>query len=154
LLCSDSLFAKINNNSVKKLNFENFSIDECNEGNGFFELVLTDAIDEELLCSRTFVDDFESLTLSQGNFEYKAEKQGDFWKISINSNYFIKALQISTKHKGRFSDNWLDIIPGKTTIIFFYPKDKNIQNLELNFNSVNDILKREGEKLENLELQN
>lgn len=154
LLCSDSLFAKINNNSVKKLNFENFSIDECNEENGFFELVLTDAIDEELLCSRTFVDDFESLALSQGNFEYKAEKQGDFWKISINSNYFIKALQISTKHKGRFSENWLDIIPGKTTIIFFYPKDKNIQNLELNFNSVNDILKREGDKVENLELQN
>ena len=37
---------------------------------------------------------------------------------------------------------------------FLEDLSRNIQNLELNFNSVNDILKREGDKVENLELQN
>lgn len=47
-------------------------------------------------------------------------------------------LQISANQKGRFSDNWIDILPGETKIIRFYPTEKD-KKLEFDFNSLNKV---------------
>ncbi|MDY0314857.1 MAG: glycoside hydrolase family 2 protein [Bacteroidales bacterium] len=155
VIYADSLYVNLTKSTVQKIDFdiflENILDTLSNNELRFIEFTLSDSLSKDLLCSKTYVENFESLASSQGNFEYFLEKQEDFWQISINSNYFIKALQITAKENGSFSDNWLDIIPGKTAILRFYPKDRNIQNLRLSFNSVNDILSREFAEVSNFQ---
>lgn len=112
-----------------------FKSDSC-----YAEIILTDFNQGDLLCKRTLlINKGIVLNLPEPNLHYNVKKQRDYWEIELRSQVFVKGVQISANAKGRFSDNWLDLIPNETVIVKFYSQNR-IEKLTIKINSLNSVL--------------
>lgn len=139
VILTDSTVSILNIISSNEIIFEHPDIIANYPDSCYAEIILTDFNEGTILAKRTLLINRNVLTnLPEPEMHYNIKKQKDFVEIEIKSKVFIKSLQISANQKGRFSDNWIDIVPGETIIIRFYPSEKD-KKLEFDFNSLNKV---------------
>ena len=66
-----------------------------------------------------YFDKVKNLNLPQAKPNIDIENTVDGFRLTISSEKLIKNIYLQTKYKGRFSDNYFDIIPFKNYIIDF-----------------------------------
>jgi len=79
----------------------------------------------------------KDLNLVNADIEFDVIKIDNGYLINLSSNFFQKDVVLSSTSKGKFSDNYFDIIPQQTKQIFFKTKSNNIGNLS--FNRLNKV---------------
>jgi hypothetical protein len=143
VILADSTVSILNIVSSNEIIFEHPDIITNYPDSCYAEIIISDFNEGTILAKRTLLINRNVLTnLPEPEMHYNIKKQKDFVEIEIKSKVFIKSLQISANQKGRFSDNWIDIVPGETIIIRFYPSEKD-KKLEFDFNSLNKVLGRQ-----------
>lgn len=107
----------------------------------YINLKLIDNNSEKQICSRVVVTGKNfNLLLPREDIVYNSKLNKDFWEITITSKVFIKNLYVSSKNiKGRFSDNYFDLLPGEKKTIKFFLSEK-VNKLNLEFASMNKII--------------
>jgi len=68
----------------------------------------------------------KNLKLHTDKPEFEVSKTKDGYLLSFKSATLIKGLQISCSKDGFFSDNYFDLLPGKSKIVFFETKSNSI----------------------------
>ncbi len=141
IINSDTSFNIISMLSSNEIKFEhNIEVNKITD-TCFVEVIVKNFDGNNVVCSKSFISNYKTTKLPKADIIYKINKSGSCWEINLNSNVFIKSLQISSKAEGHFSDNWFDLIPNENKKVYFYPSDK-IDKLELSFNSLNNVLNK------------
>jgi beta-mannosidase len=66
---------------------------------------------------------FKELRLPKPNITYEAAPSRDGFQLTVKSDKFAKAVYFSLgDHDGSWSDNYLDLIPGKPIVIQYHPR--------------------------------
>ncbi len=85
-----------------------------------------------------YLDRHKNLKLPAGEVDYEIVKKSDRFEVKLSSKTLQKDVFLFTKSKGRFSDNFFDILPNKTKIVYFFSDEKDIK--ELKIKTFNEIL--------------
>lgn len=106
----------------------------------FAHIKMQDDKSDNLIAERTFtINKVKSLLLPEANVNISHTKRKDCWEIKINSDVYIKSLYLYSENtEGRFSDNYFDITPNSTKVIYFYPKEK-MEDLSINYKALNNF---------------
>lgn len=144
---SDSIIFILNQLTSNKISFDstiNTAImaagDSC-----FIDIKLYDFNTEKLITDRIVViGKNKNLKFSSSEFKYNCVNHGNYWEIGIQSKVFIKNLYVyATNSEGKFSDNYFNLRPNEKISILYFPKVKTEQ-LDLKFNSMNQIVLKTG----------
>lgn len=66
---------------------------------------------------------FKELRLPKPNITYEAAPARDGFQVTVKSDKFAKAVYLSLgDHDGAWSDNYLDLVPGKPIVIQYHPR--------------------------------
>ncbi|MFN3404727.1 MAG: beta-mannosidase [Cytophagaceae bacterium] len=89
------------------------------------------SIENTEVCNNIFYfDKPKNLALPLSIPNIKVEKESEKYKITINADNLIKNLYLYTlRSEGHFTNNYFDVVPGKTLELYFIPSKENI-NLE------------------------
>ncbi|MBP1673176.1 MAG: glycoside hydrolase family 2 protein [Bacteroidetes bacterium] len=75
------------------------------------------------------------------NFHYEVVKKGARYEISFTTDYFMKGIMISTNSnvKGKYSDNYFDLLPGETKKVVFTPTKSGSKSITFGIKTYNEI---------------
>lgn len=82
----------------------------------------------------------KELELSIPEIEINAQKINEYFEISLKSKTLVKNVQVNSEINGYFSNNYFDMFPGEKYKIKFFPKDKDLEKLELSTKTLNDFV--------------
>lgn len=81
----------------------------------------------------------KDLMLTKPMINLSIDKQGTEYKLTITTDKLAKNVYLTTEVEGFFSDNFFDLLPGKTKVISFTPKsESNEEIIEVNIISLVD----------------
>ena len=82
------------------------------------------------------------LSIPSPDFDYEIERISGKHVITVRSNSFLCQLHlISTKVRGVFSDNYLDMLPGEVKMIDFEPSEnKELKKSDLRFRTLYEMM--------------
>ena len=94
---------------------------------------------EEIVIKGTFKDKTslfyltkpKNLNLAQSPIKQKISKNKDGFSISLSSNYLQKNVFLYSTVKGKFSDNYFDLLPGEIKKIQFTSKSNSLENVKI-----------------------
>jgi beta-mannosidase len=67
-----------------------------------------------------FFAPFKDLRLSKPSIGYQVARAKDGFRVTVKSDKFAKAVYLSAgDDEGAFSDNYFDLIPGKTAVVLY-----------------------------------
>jgi beta-mannosidase len=67
-----------------------------------------------------FFAPFKDLRLSKPSIDYQVTPAKDGFRVTVKSDKFAKAVYLSAgDDEGTFSDNYFDLIPGKTVVVLY-----------------------------------
>ncbi len=142
-IIADSTVTILDLLSSNEIIFDNLSYEQISKfkDSSFVRIKLYDFNEGNLLSERSLTTGRnKDLKLPEPEFHYNLKQNKDYQEIIIDSKVYVKSLYIYTPGtEGRFSDNFFDLIPGKTKTVLFYPQTKT-DKLNLKFNSVNVIV--------------
>ncbi|MDF1547741.1 MAG: glycoside hydrolase family 2 TIM barrel-domain containing protein [Bacteroidales bacterium] len=82
---------------------------------------------ELLGTNQLYFDNIKNLTLPKPKIEYTISKNEDGFTIKLSTNKLAKNIYLTVNDdEGFFSDNYFDLLPGKTISIVYYPGSKDI----------------------------
>lgn len=112
-----------------------------NKNNTFSLLEMSDFENDEIYYSKSFTfGKNKNLQLPENDFSYNAIRKKKAWEITIKNEFYVKDLHIQSKNsEGKFSDNFFNLLPNETKVVYFYPNDIE-KDLKLEFNSMNSII--------------
>lgn len=94
-----------------------------NKKNSSF-LLLTLLEDDSLLAEKVvFFAPERMLELVEPSIKVETRNHTEGVEINLRSDKFVKGLRLEVEQKGRFSDNYFDLIPGQVKRVFFESKD-------------------------------
>jgi beta-mannosidase len=75
------------------------------------------------------------------NFHYEVVKKGARYEITFTTDYFMKGIMISTNSnvKGKYSDNYFDLLPGETKKVVFTPTKSGSKSITFGIKTYNEI---------------
>lgn len=86
----------------------------------------------------------KDLKLKQVNPSIKIKQEAEYLSINIKSDYLIKNLMLlSNDANGRFEDNFMDIVPGKSYKTKFYFSGEYDQPTQIDFKHLNALVAHE-----------
>ncbi len=75
------------------------------------------------------------------NFHYEVVKKGTRYEITFTTDYFMKGIMISTNPniKGKYSDNYFDLLPGETRKVIFTPAKSSSKPITFGVKTYNEV---------------
>jgi beta-mannosidase len=75
------------------------------------------------------------------NFHYEVVKKGVRYEITFTTDYFMKGIMISTNSnvKGKYSDNYFDLLPGETKKVVFTPTKSGSKSIIFGVKTYNEV---------------
>ena len=73
----------------------------------------------------------KNLNLISSPIEQKISKNENGFSISLSSNYLQKNIFLYSTVKGKFSDNYFDLLPGEIKKIQFTSKSNSLENVKI-----------------------
>ena len=93
------------------------------------EVVLVSKFNDET--SHFYFLNPKSLTLKQSAIQKEVKKSDNGFSITLSSHTLQKDVFLYTNSKGRFSDNFFDLLPNESVTIYFKTRSVNIDDLQL-----------------------
>ena len=73
----------------------------------------------------------ELVKLKQGDIQTEITKTGDGFRIKLSSETLQKDVFLFTTEKGKFHDNFFDILPNEVMLIYFKTEAEHLDDLQL-----------------------
>ena len=116
----------ISNNSVKTFTKDLNNLLRGKDPSTHFLEVLFLSGEDTLASSEWYFSRPLDLRLPEPDIKAHVDLKGEWVYIHLNSNDLVKDLYLEFKnYRGKFSDNFFDLIPGEKRTIIFYPDDKD-----------------------------
>lgn len=96
---------------------------------------------DKVIAEKLIVYDMKFIPNDAQNFQYKVQKNGHKYEITFNSDYFTRGVMISTDPyiKGKYSDNYFDLLPNKTKKIIFTPTKSESKQIQFQVKTYNEV---------------